>query len=101
MEIIIIAIVAVVMVVIGYFMGIRGKDNNSKNSEIEKSLRAQIAELNEKVKTQENVLADKSEQIRTLTSERDVQATHAENNRYMLTELKSNYEKQIAELKSD
>lgn len=99
MEIFIIAAVAVVMVVVGYFMGNHGKGNQAEKSELEQNLRAQIAELGDKVKAQENGLAEKSEQIRMLTSERDVQTAHAENCRQMLAEQKSNHEKQIAELK--
>ena len=93
------AVVAVIMVLAGYFMGNRNKGNLTEKTELEENLRAQIAELNEKTKALEKTLEEKAEQIRTLTSERDVQKAHAENGRMMLAEQKASYEKQMDDAK--
>ena len=93
------AVVAVIMVLAGYFMGNRNKGNLTERTELEENLRAQIAELNEKTKALEKTLEEKVEQIRTLTSERDVQKAHAENGRMMLAEQKASYEKQMDDAK--
>ena len=93
------AVVAVIMVLAGYFMGNRNKGNLTERTELEENLRAQIADLNEKTKALEKTLEEKAELIRTLTSERDVQKAHAENGRMMLAEQKTSYEKQMDDAK--
>ena len=64
---------AVIMVVVGFFLGNKGKSGKQDNAELVENLRSQLAELNEKTKSLEATVFNQSEQIKTLTSERDVQ----------------------------
>ena len=105
-------IVAVVVAALGYVVGNRGKGNQTESGELVAALRQQLAELNEKLKQQEETITSASQQITALTAERDVQKAHAENYskqlieqnasfEKQLSEQKTNYDKQISELKSD
>lgn len=98
---IIIAIIAVAMVFIGYFMGNRSKSNQVDNSELIANLRLQVSELNDKMKIQEETISEQAEQIKTLTSERDVQKTHADNYYSQLTSQKADFEKQLCTQKTE
>ena len=95
------AAVAVIMVVVGFLLGNRGKGHQQANTELVDSLRAQLFELNGRMKTKEDTIDKQSEQIRTLTSERDVQKTHAENFSSSLSACKTSYEKQLADQTED
>ena len=95
------AAVAVVMVVVGFLLGNRGKGHQQANTELVDSLRAQLFELNGRMKAKEDTIDKQSEQIRTLTSERDVQKTHAENFSSSLSACKTSYEKQLADQTED
>ena len=119
----IIAIVAsVVVLFIGYYLGGKGKNANSPdNSQLLDNMREQIASLEARLKERDSTVARMTDEIRGLTSQRDVQKTKADNavqtiaiqkedfeNRLrrqkeqhdvLLADHKTSYEKQIAELR--
>lgn len=119
----IIAIVAsVVVLFIGYYLGSKGKNANSPdNSQLLDNMREQIASLEARLKEKDSTVARMTDEIRGLTSQRDVQKTKADNavqtiamqkedfeNRLrrqkeqhdvFLADHKTSYEKQIAELR--
>ena len=119
----IIAIVAsVVVLFIGYYLGSKGKNANSPdNSQLLDNMREQIASLEARLKEKDSIVARMTDEIRGLTSQRDVQKTKADNavqtiaiqkedfeNRLrrqkeqhdvLLADHKTSYEKQIAELR--
>lgn len=119
----IIAIVAsVVVLFIGYYLGSKGKNANSPdNSQLLDNMREQIASLEARLKEKDSAVARMTDEIRGLTSQRDVQKTKADNavqtiaiqkedfeNRLrrqkeqhdvLLADHKTSYEKQIAELR--
>lgn len=119
----IIAIVAsVVVLFIGYYLGSKGKNANSPdNSQLLDNMREQIASLEARLKEKDGTVARMTDEIRGLTSQRDVQKTKADNavqiiaiqkedfeNRLrrqkeqhdvLLADHKTSYEKQIAELR--
>lgn len=119
----IIAIVASVAVLfIGYYLGSKDKNANSPdNSQLLDNMREQIASLEARLKEKDSTVARMTDEIRGLTSQRDVQKTKADNavqtiaiqkedfeNRLrrqkeqhdvLLADHKTSYEKQIAELR--
>ena len=119
----IIAIVAsVVVLFIGYYLGSKGKNANSPdNSQLLDNMREQIASLEARLKEKDSTVARMIDEIRELTSQRDVQKAKADNavqtiamqkedfeNRLrrqkeqhdvLLADHKTSYEKQIAELR--
>ena len=119
----IIAIVASVAVLfIGYYLGSKGKNANSPdNSQLLDNMREQIASLEARLKEKDSTVARMTDEIRGLTSQRDVQKVKADNavqtiaiqkedfeNRLcrqkeqhdvLLADHKTSYEKQIAELR--
>lgn len=119
----IIAIVASVAVLfIGYYLGSKGKNANSPdNSQLLDNMREQIASLEARLKERDSTVARMTDEIRELTSQRDVQKAKADNavqtiamqkedfeNRLrrqkeqhdvLLADHKTSYEKQIAELR--
>ena len=119
----IIAIVAsVVVLFIGYYLGSKGKNANSPdNSQLLDNMREQIASLEARLKERDSTVARMTDEIRGLTSQRDVQKAKADNavqtiamqkedfeNRLrrqkeqhdvLLADHKTSYEKQIAELR--
>ena len=119
----IIAIVASVAVLfIGYYLGSKGKNANSPdNSQLLDNMREQIASLEARLKERDSTVARMTDEIRGLTSQRDVQKNKADNavqtiaiqkedfeNRLrrqkeqhdvLLADHKTSYEKQIAELR--
>ena len=119
----IIAIVAsVVVLFIGYYLGSKGKNANSPdNSQLLDNMREQIASLEARLKERDSTVARMTDEIRELTSQRDVQKAKADNavqtiamqkedfeNRLrrqkeqhdvLLADHKTSYEKQIAELR--
>ena len=98
-NIVLAVLAAVFMVVVGFFLG--NKNKGKDNTELLDSLRSQISELNEKTKKQETTIYSQTEQIKTLTSERDVQKANADNYNSMLASQKTNYEKLLAANKAD
>ena len=119
----IIAIVAsVAVLLIGYYLGSKGKNANSPdNSQLLDNMREQIASLEARLKEKDSTVARMTDEIRGLTSQRDVQKAKADNavqtiaiqkedfeNRLrrqkeqhdvLLADHKTSYEKQIAELR--
>ena len=97
----IIAAIAIIMVVVGFLLGNKGKGQQQGNAELVDNLRSQLADLNNKLKTQEETSSSQSELIKTLTSERDVQKAHAENFSQQLASQKEDFEKQLNSQKED
>lgn len=119
----IIAIVAsVVVLFIGYYLGSKGKNANSPdNSQLLDNMREQIASLEARLKEKDSTVARMTDEIRGLTSQRDVQKAKADNavqtiaiqkedfenqlrrqkeqHDVLLADHKTSYEKQIAELR--
>ena len=87
------------MVVVGFLLGSKNKGNRIENLELTDSLRSQITQLNEKIKTQEDMLMRQYEQITKLTSERDVQKANADNYRSLIDELKASHNRQLEQTK--
>ena len=98
---IIIAVVAVIMVAVGFALGNKSKGNGQNNTELIDNLHAQLTDLTRKIQAQESTIANQQNQIITLTSERDVQKTHAENFCAQLTLQKIDFEKQMSALKEN
>ena len=98
---IIIAVVAVIMVAVGFALGNKSKGNGQNNAELINNLHAQLTDLTRKIQAQESTIANQQNQIITLTSERDVQKTHAENFCAQLTLQKTDFEKQMSTLKEN
>lgn len=88
--------VCLIAVVLGYVLGGRGKNDNTQ---LVDSLRARADELSEKEKSQEALIARQNEQIRSLTSERDVQQAHAANYSAQLAAQKKEFEQRLSEQK--
>ena len=119
----IIAIVAsVVVLFIGYYLGSKGKNASSPdNSQLLDNMREQIASLEARLKERDSTVARMTDEIRELTSQRDVQKAKADNavqtiamqkedfenqlrrqkeqHDVLLADHKTSYEKQIAELR--
>ena len=119
----IIAIVAsVVVLFIGYYLGSKGKNASSPdNSQLLDNMREQIASLEARLKEKDSTVARMTDEIRELTSQRDVQKAKADNavqtiamqkedfenqlrrqkeqHDVLLADHKTSYEKQIAELR--
>ena len=89
----VIAIIAIiVMAMLGYHIGNHGKKTYLETiGKLEKN----IEELDNKVADKESMITEKVYAIMTLTSERDVQKTNAENYSIQLGTQKENYEKQL------
>lgn len=98
---IIIAVAAVIMVAVGFALGNKSKGNGQNNTELIDNLHAQMTDLTKKIQAQESTIANQQNQIITLTSERDVQKTHAENFCAQLTLQKTDFEKQMSTLKEN
>lgn len=98
---IIIAVAAVIMVAVGFVLGNKSKGNGQNNTELIDNLHAQLTDLTRKIQAQESTIANQQNQIITLTSERDVQKTHAENFCAQLTLQKTDFEKQMSTLKEN
>lgn len=94
-------VAAVVALVVGFVVGRRSKGGQPDNSGLISSLQSQITELNGRIKAQEETVAGQSEQIRTLTSERDVQKAHADNYQSQMVSLKEDFEKQLRTQKEE
>lgn len=79
--------------IIGYLIGNRGKNTQTENTALTDNLRTQLNEANAKIKSQETMAASLSEQVKNLTSERDVQRAHTENYIKQLQSQKEEFEK--------
>ncbi len=99
---VVVAIIAsVITAVAGFVVGRKSKDTQPDDSGLISSLQSQISELNGKIKEQEETMAGQSEQIKTLTSERDVQKAHADNYQQLMASQKEDLEKQLHIQKED
>lgn len=99
---VVVAIIAsVITAVAGFVVGRKSKGTQPDNSGLVSSLQSQISELNGKIKEQEETVAGQSEQIKTLTSERDVQKAHADNYQLLMASQKEDLEKQLHIQKED
>lgn len=99
---VVVAIIAsVITAVAGFVVGRKSKGTRPDNSGLISSLQSQISELNGKIKEQEETVAGQSEQIKTLTSERDVQKAHADNYQQLMASQKEDLEKQLHIQKED
>jgi len=99
---VVVAIIAsVITAVAGFVVGRKSKGTRPDNSGLVSSLQSQISELNGKIKEQEETVAGQSEQIKTLTSERDVQKAHADNYQLLMASQKEDLEKQLHIQKED
>ena len=99
---VVVAIIAsVITAVAGFVVGRKSKGTQPDNSGLISSLQSQISELNGKIKEQEETVAGQSEQIKTLTSERDVQKAHADNYQLLMASQKEDLEKQLHIQKED
>ena len=91
---IILAIVGMmVMTIVGYLVGKKGGEAKCD------ALQGSMNELQARVGEQESIIARQTEEIRTLTSERDVQCANATNAVERLDEQKAVNEQQIKEIK--
>ena len=101
---IIIAVVAVAMTLVGFVLGNKGKANQQDKSELIDNLYKQLDEQKKLLSERDQIIVSKTEQITSLTAERDVQAAQADSFRKQLdaqlADNKASYEKHIAELKS-
>ena len=96
-------VVGIVVIVALFLIVKRGKNGGADSSVLTDNLRAQISALGNKVNEQEKTIIAQQNEIKTLTSERDVQKSKAENYKTFFesqkAELKALYDRQIAELK--
>ena len=90
-------IAIVVMAVLGYLLGSREKKEYVRTIS---KLEGDVAALNQKIVGQESVITEKVNAITTLTAERDVQKTNAENSSRQLDAQKVTFEKQTADQKA-
>ena len=101
---IIIAVVAVAMTLVGFVLGNKGKANQQDKTELIDNLYKQLDEQKKLLSERDQIIVSKTEQITSLTAERDVQAAQADSFRKQLdaqlADNKASYEKYIAELKS-
>lgn len=93
-NIILALLVAVVMVLVGFFLGNKTKGKGS--TELLGNLYSQISELNEKLQQKDATISSQTEQIKILTSERDVQKAHVENYCSQLVEQEDYFQRQLA-----
>lgn len=96
-QVIIVLVAAVVMVVVGYWLGNKGKRGGAEQKALTDSLQQQVAQLNEQLAAQTKTLTERQEEIKQLTSERDVQRANADNFSAQLTAQKADYERQLRE----
>jgi len=98
MYLVITIIAVIVMAIVGYLFGSKGKKGYVLTID---QLKSNIAEQNSKITGQESLITEKINAIMTLTAERDVQKANAENYTHQLASLKEGYERQIDTLKSE
>ena len=99
---IIIAVVAVAMTLVGFVLGNKGKANQQDKTELIDNLYKQLDEQKKLLSERDQIIVSKTEQITSLTAERDVQAAQADSFRKQLdaqlADNKASYEKHIANL---
>lgn len=97
--IIVVFIVAAITALLGFTIGNSNKKIQPDNSELINNLHTQVDNLSDKIRKQENTISNQQEQIKTLTSERDVQKAHADNYKVQIATITENSEKQQNTLK--
>ena len=95
-----IAVAAIMAMAVGFLLGNRSKSGDKHDDVLTANLQAQIAALNNRIMAHEATIASQTEQITTLTSERDVQRAHADSYLQRLNEQKTEHEKHTAEQKN-
>lgn len=88
----------VVMSILGYLIGNRGKKSYLESIG---KLENNIANLTKKITEQESLISERGNVISTLTADRDVQKANAENYSHQLISQKGDYEKRIIDLKAE
>ena len=88
----------VVMSILGYLIGNRGKQSYLESIG---KLENNIANLTKKITEQESLISERGNVISTLTADRDVQKANAENYSLQLISQKGDYEKRIIDLKAE
>ncbi len=88
----------VVMSILGYLIGNRGKQSYLESIG---KLENNIANLTKKITEQESLISERGNVISTLTADRDVQKANAENYSLQLISQKGDYEKRIIDLKNE
>ena len=88
----------VVMSILGYLIGNRGKQSYLESIG---KLENNIANLTKKITEQESLIYEKGNVISTLTADRDVQKANAENYSLQLISQNGDYEKRIIDLKAE
>ena len=88
----------VVMSILGYLIGNRGKQSYLESIG---KLENNIANLTKKITEQESLISERGNVISTLTADRDVQKANAENYSHQLISQKGDYEKRIIDLKAE
>ncbi len=88
----------VVMSILGYMIGNRGKQSYLESIG---KLENNIANLTKKITEQESLISERGNVISTLTADRDVQKANAENYSLQLISQKDDYEKRIIDLKAE
>lgn len=88
----------VVMSILGYMIGNRGKQSYLESIG---KLENNIANLTKKITEQESLISERGNVISTLTADRDVQKANAENYSHQLISQKGDYEKRIIDLKAE
>lgn len=86
--------------VLSYWMGRKSVTVVDNSLEI-KALEAKVSELQEKIVSDEAIINRQIEEIRTLTSERDVQKANLAHSVAQLEEQRGIYEKQLEEVKEN
>ena len=90
----------IVFGIVGFLLGKRINGSGAWKQQVE-TLETQVAELKEGAQAQADTIQSQNQEIRQLTSERDVQATNAEHYRKQISEQQNAYERQLAEVKEN
>ena len=90
----------IVFGIVGFLLGKRINGSGAWKQQVE-TLETQVAELKERALAQADTIQSQNQEIRQLTSERDVQATNAEHYRKQISEQQNAYERQLAEVKEN
>ena len=90
----------IVFRIVGFLLGKRINGSGAWKQQVE-TLETQVAELKKGALAQADTIQSQNQEIRQLTSERDVQATNAEHYRKQISEQQNAYERQLAEVKEN
>ena len=90
----------IVFGIVGFLLGKRINGSGAWKQQVE-TLETQVAELKKGALAQADTIQSQNQEIRQLTSERDVQATNAEHYRKQISEQQNAYERQLAEVKEN